>query len=416
MPTPTWCCGAECGRSSSVGVGAHWFSFGANQSITATSPITGARSLRYNPSASSGSFQPNASVAGDVSRCVIRIDTLPNADTLIVWQGTTTGRAGAIFKQSDSKIYAGHEVAGVFLLGATGVSVTTATRYYIDVKVDQTGNTVDVQISGSACGQYANAAITGGAGSVTFFGGQSSITADIYYDDIVLSCTLADYPFGDGYVNHFVPTSDGTHNVAGAADFRTSAGVDILNADSGTTKASALVDDVPLEAVTGAPTDYINLLAPPNATDYVEMIFGPASGIGTPTAGPRAVEVIADVAQAGTGLGNMELRLNDNGTMGTIYTATGVAGIVNGKYVRAHFADPPSAATAWNANNDGSNGDFRDLRVRFGSPAAVDANPDQYLVSLMIEAEFAAVAATKAPPPNFQRLRPHYAYRRRISS
>jgi hypothetical protein len=192
-------------------------------------------------------------------------------------------------------------------------------------------------------------------------------------------------------LNHFVPTSDGTHNIAGAADFeRTLTGTDILNA---TTTAYQLVDDVPLES--GASVDWINMVAPPNATDYVECIFGPASGISTPTAGPRAVEVIAGIHQAGTGTGNMEIRMNDNGTNNVLYTATAVAGISNVAYKRKHYGTNIANGGAWTISGAGN---FNNLRVRFGSPAAVDANPDQYFDCIMIEAEFAEVSG-RIPRP-----------------
>jgi hypothetical protein len=142
-------------------------------------------------------------------------------------------------------------------------------------------------------------------------------------------------------------------------------------------------------------TEWINMLAPINATDYVECIFGPAPGISTPTTAPRAVEVICGINQAGTGAGNMEIRLNDNGTTDVVYTATGVAGIVvatGQQFKRKHYAAGP--AGAW-VIGGGGNGDFTDLRIRFGSPAALDVNPDQYFGCAMIEAEF----AEGAPPP-----------------
>lgn len=299
---------------------------------------------------------------------------------------------GVAFKASDGQIYPAYQRSstGAITFGSGGFAVTTGVWYRLDVKCVATANpvTVDVQIDSTVLTQHTRA-VTPSTPNARGRIGDASNTANIdtYYDDHLSSSTGADYPLGAGYINHFTPTADGTHNIAGAADFRRSAtATDILNS---TTDAYQLVDDVPLKALT--PTEYINMLAPPNATDYTEHVFGPAAGISTPTTGPRGVEVIALVAQAATGTGNMEIRLNDNGTMGTVYTATGVAGIVAGKYVRAHFADPPSAATAWHALNDGSNGDFRDLRVRFGSPAALDVNPDQYFASIMVEAEFADV-------------------------
>ena len=77
---------------------------------------------------------------------------------------------------------------------------------------------------------------------------------DVFWDDVLLSHTAADHPLGAGHANDFVPTADGTHNIAGTGDFqRTTTGTDILNA---TTTAYQLIDDVPLETT---PVDRINM-------------------------------------------------------------------------------------------------------------------------------------------------------------
>jgi hypothetical protein len=303
-----------------------------------------------------------------------------------VENSTTPIGPNIAFKQSDGKIYA----AVATTLGASGVAVTTGTWYRLDFDFNFTTSTnvCDVQVDGAACGQ---ASATGlGAGQNQFLigvVGSGTRTADAFFDDIVLSVTAADYPIGAGYVNHFVPTADGTHNIAGTGDFqRTLTGTDILNA---TTTAYQLIDDVPMEA---SAVDWQNMVAPPNATDYVECIFGPAPTIATPTVGPRAVEVIGGINQAGTGNGNMEIRINDNGTTDAMYSATGVAGVAVASGVvfkRKHYATAIAGGGAWGVA--AGNGNFNNLRVRFGSPAAVDANPDQYLVSMMIEAEFLQV-------------------------
>lgn len=319
-----------------------------------------------------------------IARIYVRFNgSLPTGDTALFGE---LSRGGLMFRSSDSSVYT--YASTISNRGSSGIAVAADTYYRIDLLIDVTNNpwTVDGKVDGTNLGQATQA--SAGSTIATFFlGATAAVTADANMDDLMLSLTLGDYPLGAGYVNHFVPTADGAHNVAGANDFeRSTTGTDIINS---TTDAYQLVDDVPLKAT--SPTEFINMIAPPNATDYTEHIFGPAAGISTPTTGPRMVEVVALVAQNGTGLGNMEIRLNDNGSMGTVYTATAVAGIVAGKYVRAGFADPPSAASAWNAAGDGGNGDFLDLRVRFGSPSLLDVNPDQYFASIMIEAEFEEV-------------------------
>jgi hypothetical protein len=293
---------------------------------------------------------------------------------------------GAYYNSSDGKIYAGTSPIG---LGATGVSVTTGQWYRLDVKINKTANPwlCDVQVNDTACGQASEAV---GATDVTAFviGTIVVATYSSNYDDICASVTAGDYPIGPGYVNHFVPTADGTHNVAGADDFeRGNTGTDITNA---TTTAYQLVDDVPLPSAASA-TDNIQATAPPNATDYVECLFGPAPGISTPTTGPRCVDVVLGHHQAATQSGNIRVAVNDNGTINDVLNLT-AAGVTTIRYARKAYADPPSAASVWNANNDGSDGDFRDLRFRFYSS---DAAPDQRLDAIMIEAEFAETFNTQ---------------------
>ena len=291
MATPVFCCGFEEGIA-----GVHWTVSSAT--FVTASPISGTYSLRCNPSASIQHATSIISLAGGVHvvRFRVNFSTLPNAQVFL--GGSTDG--GAWFNNADSKIYA--KVIGGSLV-ASGVSVTTGVTYFIDVNIDTTANPwiVDVQVSGSACGQ-ASRALTGTTSAKAIRVGctETNSTADLLIDDVLYSTTSGDYPLGNGYVNHFVPTADGTHNIAGTGDFqRTTTGTDILNAS---TTAFQLVDEVPLEATV---TDWINMVAPPNATDYVECIFGPAPGISTPTTGPRAVEVVCGINQAGTGAGNM---------------------------------------------------------------------------------------------------------------
>ena len=97
--------------------------------------------------------------------------------------------------------------------------------------------------------------------------------------------------------------------------------------------------------------------------------------------------MIAAIHQAATTTGNMEIRINDNGTMNAMYSATAVAGVTTIVYKRKHYATAIAGGGAWVVGG-GGNGDITDLRVRFGSPAVLDVVPDQYFDCIMIEAEF----------------------------
>lgn len=380
-----WCCGAECGRLGAVGE--HW-STGTNWTIETAIKRNGNRSFRYNPSASNGTITgagPFTSSANKVWRDCLYFTTLPSADCILSWFDYGGSSAGIGFKLSDSKLYSAVEIAGVITFGTTGVLVSTGVFYVVDVKTfgSVVTGTCDIQVNAVACAQITGAFASANATQPNRGSNGVNISGDIYFDDGYYSETSGDYPLGDGYVDFpYVPTADGTHVIATTNDFeRSLTGTDIA---VGTTTAWQLVDDVPLKATT--PTEFINMIASTLAGDYVECIFGPSAGGGVPPVAPRFVEVIALVAQPATTTGNMEIRLNDNGSMGVVYTATAVAGIIAGKYVRAGFADPPSAAAVWTLTGDGN---FNNLKVRFGSPAALDVVPDQYFASIMIEAEFA---------------------------
>lgn len=392
--TPVFCCGFECGVSGVFG--SHWDNSGGLATFSTSTVRSGARSLRLNLAAASTTMGSNyggltafGGTAG-VLRGYIHFTTLPDTNfPLLLLTTASGGTVGLVYQSSDGKLYAGRDNTGTLTVGSSGFTPVTDRWYLVDIRVNVVANPwlIDVQIDGVALGQ-ASIALAASTISIIRCGRNYTgitTTVDCFIDDILMSSTLADYPLGAGFVNHFVPTADGTHNIAGTADFRrTLTATDILNS---TTDAHLLVDEVPLEATV---TDWINMIAPPNATDYVECIFGPAPGIHVPVIGPRAVEIICGINQAGTGAGNMEIRLNDNGTTNAVYSATGVAGVTvatGQQFKRKHYATAPTGG-AWNANDSGA-GSFRNIRIRFGSPAALDVNPDQYFGCAMIEAEFA---------------------------
>lgn len=381
--TPVFCCGFECGANNSgAALDTHW---GTNTALTFSTSIVRPGSLRSSELTlvNTSSFpQPNGvlnfSSTIVVARCYVYFQILPNTTTTVF--GTSVDRAGVWFKSSDNKLYPGYTGA---VLGSQGISIVTNRWYRLDIKVNSTSNpwTIDVMVDGIPLTQLTRATGTVNHTQIGY-GCDVSTTCTLNCDDIIVSNTAADYPIGPGVIKAFVPTADGTHNVAGANDFeRTLTGTDIINS---TTDAYLLVDDLPIKSSVG---DFINMAAPPNATDYVEVVFGPAPGVSTPVTPPRAVQVMAGQHQAGTGLGNIEIRINDNGTTNTMYSATGVAGEVGQiRYKHKHYAVNIANGGPWTLASGAGN--FNNLRARFGSPAALDVNPDQYFDGIMIEAEF----------------------------
>lgn len=375
--TPVFVCGFECGQLG--GVGQHWDLTGT-VSIGTGTVRSGSRAARFNPSGASAALSRSVTPTVSVHRFYIRFASLPTGDIYIFHAANSTARLGVAFKSSDSKLYCA--TGSTPSVGATGVSVTTGVWYRIDVKLDQTAGAkvVDAKVDGTDLAQKTSS--DAGAPSVIRLGYTVTYTADFYIDDYITSETGADYPFGAGYVNHFVPVSDGAHSTGTAGNFKTgAAGSNITDA---TTDSYQLIDDVPLDDTTPDADDYINAAADTGAgSNYVEHVFGPASGISTPASAPRAVEVIVAYHQAGTGSGNCSFKLNDNGTEDIITSLSG-AGVTTIRYARKHYANPPSGLGGWKAS--GTNGNFNNLRHRFGYSS--DSNPDQYFDCAMIEAEF----------------------------
>jgi len=377
MATPVFCCGFECGVAN-----AHWALTG-NTSFSTSTVRSGARSARIAPTASTtGQITRVISTNKIVLRAYLRFAVLPDQTHIIIGATDGSDNAGVVFNVSDSKLYAGSSSG---LKGATGISITTGVWYRIDIYLDVSANpwVNKVKVDGVDCGDYnrATAATTLTSILLGYATAANARTFDAFFDDIIVSETLADYPIGAGHVNHFVPTADGTHNVIGASDFeRSGTGTDITNA---TTTAYQLIDDVPLKS--GVVSEYINLIAPPNATDYVEVVFGPAPGISTPTAAPRAVEALVAYASTSAGTNNLRLALNDNGTTNDVLNTTTGPG-TTATYARKFYAAGP--AGAW-VIGGGGNGDFTDLRMRCFTS---DAAPDPWWASAMIEAEFQEIA------------------------
>ncbi len=386
MATPVFCCGFECGQLGSAGQ--HWANAGTHSATISTSTVrSGARSLRANPSAQMTNIR-SASVLASTTvamRCYVYFATLPTTIQGWVLMLGTVQSGGAVYKTSTQEICA----AFGNTLGTTGVSVVTGQWYRIDVKIDSSANPhlIDVQVNGVACSQVSFA--TGLQVNTTIRILEQDVsnwTGDVFIDDILASNTVADYPLGAGKVEHFVPTSDGTHTATTTTIVKGTIAAPTGGGNvAGATDVWNWVNGVPL---LGGLTDNTRLVNHQTAasTLYAEVIFGPASGISTPTVAPRAVEVITADRQASTATGLFQTKLNDNGTESAVANRGSVAGVITDRYVRKHYALAPTGG-AWTVVSGAGN--FNNIRARFGYSS--DATPDQYWRGIMIEAEFAEV-------------------------
>src|SRR3989337_1754775 len=198
MTTPVLCCGLECG----VFGGGHW-NVGSNTAFNTSIVRSGTRSIRINPTADIGNTTGTSIVTSNpvVWRFYIRFASFPTTDCMLSYEGIGGGgNCGVAFKNSDSSIYAGNNLATP-AFGSSGVIVSIGIWYRIDVKVDPTANPrlTDVQVNGVACGQNSLSLAAGNLAHVCFgSGGGVNRTYDIYIDDFIRSNTGGDYPIGDG--------------------------------------------------------------------------------------------------------------------------------------------------------------------------------------------------------------------------
>lgn len=391
--TPIFTCGFEEGVTTA---NPHWNSISG--AFSTTTVRTGERSMRQNLTAGQGAFQYNAFASSSiyVFRFYVRFTTLPNAKTTLGYMNTGAVTPGAFFNNVDSKIYPGTFTfsGSVTALGADGISVTTGVWYCVDVKVNVTSNpwTIDVQVDGVATTQFAPALAGTTATTMAIGVGGNNSTADVFFDDVTLSQTSGDYPIGPGYVGCYIPTSDGTHNVAGAKDFEIgTGGVDITNA---TTTAWQLLDDLPIQSGAPGTTDFVNIVAPPSNSDYVRCMFGKSTNTPTATDAPRFLSIIATYAQSATGLGDLQIKIGDDvvGTIVNVLNSAQVAGVTTIANAAATAAYSRALST-WQVTY-----------VQMGTVAGTnDANPDQYVCSALIEADFLTVNNTVPGTPSDKR-------------
>jgi hypothetical protein len=381
MATYNICCGFECGTFGEGNLPPH-INGGtiSNVDFDTGTVRSGARSLKVTlVSGQTSRAQSRITIGQQVVRVYVRFESLPDA-SCYVCHSQATGNDGCYFDSSDSKLYARSGTTQ----GATGFGpVTTDVWYRLDLSIStqQNPHTTKLQVDGTAVSDAVDArASATGPFNLGTNASHSATSGVFYFDDWLQSSQLADYPLGAGYINHFVPIADGTHNTEDAANaYEFGDGVDIVDA---TTTSYTMVDDVPMPS--SGSTDRIQYR--PNTgvnTRYVEHIFGPAPGISVPTEAPLTAIVMVCGEEAGTQGNDSTWKIVDDGTE-VVIEARANSGVTTLRYYSVHFNTMPKDSAAWTVAR------FNALRHRWGYVS--DANPDVYFESAMIEAAFAEAA------------------------
>lgn len=356
-------CGFECGVAD-----AHW-SIG-NPTFVTSSPISGLRSLRCN-SAGGNAFTLSVSSFGVgviVMRLTVKFTTLPDVDLHLA--GIQINRAGLFFKVSDSTLRSGSDAG----LGNTGYSVAAGGIYNLVVSIDTRANNwvINLYVNGLHLSQVAPAFALSVSAKQVILGFADNATADLLYDDVVVSTSLADVPLPNVKVLSFVPDADGTHTATTSTIVKGTVATPVGANVAGATDVFNWVDGRPIG---GGATDNTRLVNQQTAGAlYAEVDFESTSEASP----PLGIDVITVDRQAATQSGGFSTKLNDNGTESDIITRS-AAGVVTDRFVAKHYPTMVGGG-AWTLAR------FNALKARFGYSG--DATPDQYWRGVMIEAAF----------------------------
>lgn len=377
MPTPIFCCGAECGLNTPTQAGtgnfnSHWSAIDSPNVTVDTTIFApgGTRSWKTTCSGNTRQLANNwasASAIG-VMRFKVLFTQVPAVTTLIAWLDSSTSLFGLRYNTANGSMELYSKATGAT---AVGPPVVLNRWYLIDIKVNATANpwTSAWQVDGVPYGSISPA---NAAGTFTghLFGNDISSTFNaIYYDDIVISNTEADYPFGNGYVLATRPNRDGSHSFT-ANDFKY----------NNTTGFSQTATDVYtyLDDLLDNTTDFI-AQAVIRTTGYVEVGFAPLPQIlinGCDFT-VNGIEVVASFHASAGQAENFGMRLEDQGTEVILFSMDlASASLTN---YRKHYAK--SFAT----NNPWTPAQVSGIMARFGYSS--DASPQPFVDAIVIEAD-----------------------------
>ena len=339
--------------------------------------------MRVNPVAATNVYALTRAFGGTagVARLYLFIASAPILNETVLSFTAAGVSCGIAYDTLSAQWYPAVDDGATLTLGSAGVTLATSTWHLIDLYVNVAANpwTVDVQTNGAALTQHtaARAATT----IVEFIVGNQEgrlATYDLYYDDLIISLTSADYPIGAGKVTPHAPNRDGTHTFTSTNAKRSIAGTTgAITVTS--TNVWQVLDDLVSATNLGASDWAVQETSA--AAQYLEVGF--ASTTDT-TNGPRAVELVTANHHLTTAAANNKLKLLDNGTTQLFYNraTSGNANIV--LYNTTQYASMVGGG-AWTKAR------FDAVQIRWGY--STDANPDVFLDAALIEAEFAIVAA-----------------------
>jgi hypothetical protein len=258
-PSLVWLTGMELAPTTQTAWG--WTSGSASYDTAVTR--NGAYSLKLAPTSAAAyrGAAVSTTSAALVARFAIRLTALPTADTQLAMLSDQ-----AHFSNLGYLSFRYLTATQKFALGFTGGATISSTStvqagswYVVQIRFDPrtTTHTADWRINDVA---QTSTSVSGTATSANSFvlGSTAAATFSANYDDLAVSATATDYPFGDGKA---LPLQlDGMGTSVGAGNFLNDDGTAI-----GATSWSRL-DEIPF----GGGTDYVKQTVA-SSTSYVEM-------------------------------------------------------------------------------------------------------------------------------------------------
>jgi hypothetical protein len=335
---------------------------------------TGARSWRINPTTASRYFQynPAANRAVFTSRFYVYYDTLPSGTSSLHEPVVSAGTKPQV------RVTSGGLIQYRWGTGTATTHPTTLaadTWYCIDIRYDlSTGTkTIDVRVDGVAGTQNSLSEAAADMSSLRFGNVVTTISTDLYMDDLVVTDSASDYPIGAGAVQPVYVAACGTHSFT-LGDFENSSSVDLATNE---TTSYQVIDESPMTETGGAVVDYVKQVVI-RTTGYLEYTLASLGWTGA----PRAVSISSAVAASSVAASNAGLKFNDGGTEDAVtLRSTGNPALTTVRHNWKTLSSKPTGG-AW------TNTAFANGRLRWGY--SNDVTPNPYLEGLIAEAEVPA--------------------------
>lgn len=376
MPTPVFCCGAECGittvGASITGANVHWDVKTGSPTIVSALRGSGSRAYSFPAAGSACDLRKTISNTPTVAvaRAYISFTSLPNLTCNVFGFFTASSNFVGVRFNPTGNVLEG--VGGATAGGSFAVSQNTV--YRVDIRCTVSATLLcEWRVDGVA---QTNAS---GAGTSTFnsfrigvgVSGSPAVTGTMAADDIIFTQTSADYPIGASTIKGLFPRADGTHNFLLAGNFKYN---NSTNVATSATDVYSYLDDL-LDNI----TDFI-AAANADAGEYIEVLPQTFQEAVTSING---LEIVGAHHAAGTAANKQSLHILDGNTESAVFDDADLSQ-TSICYTSKHYAVAPSTAAAW------TRAKVEALKLRWASTFGTteDIIPVPYLDGLCIEVDY----------------------------